>query len=228
MRPQDRIEEQEWIDKYLDDKLSPPERFEFENELKNDKLFKDSFDKMKALRNTINDYFIEQAMRDQIQLIKDRKISKRKIFKLLPLRISITGFAALIIFALYLIFSPIVLPDSDNDFTITRGLKTTKNDKIKKTSFDYFFEAQSKFYEGQYLLSSQIFEKVLKDEELRPYFKEATEWHLLLAYIKSNQNYKARELYKNLSNCIVPCNYELSTLNRWKIWWQIRLLSIKS
>lgn len=226
MRPTDKIEEQEWIENFIDKKLSVPESQLFEEELLRDKDFAKEVEKMKALRKTLQDYFVEETMKNKIHELNYRGVNKKQVW-LNPFRVVATTIAALIIIVLYLTFSPIVLSDSESDLTVTRGVETIQIDSLQKKSFDYFFDGQSKMVEGQYFEASKKFELVLVNTQLRPYFREATQWHLLIAYMKSKQVEKASNYYSQLKNCEL-CEYEISTFNRWKIWWQIKLLAFES
>jgi len=73
MRPTDKIEEHEWIENYIDKKLSISESKLFEEELINDVDFAKEVEKMKALRKTLQDYFVEEAMRQRIQELTNEK-----------------------------------------------------------------------------------------------------------------------------------------------------------
>jgi hypothetical protein len=169
---------------------------------------------------------VEETMKEKIQELNHLSLKKKQIW-LNPFRVVATTIAALIIIVLYLTFSPIVLSDSESDLTVTRGVETIQIDSLQKKSFDYFFDGQSKMMEGQYFEASKKFELVLENTQLRPYFREATQWHLLIAYMKSKQVEKASNYYSQLKNCEL-CEYEISTFNRWKIWWQIKLLAFES
>ncbi len=221
MRPLDKIEEQDWIDKYLLGKLSDSEKTIFDEELQKDPAFAKEVEKMKAIKKSLQDYFIEETMKNTIVQLNQEN-SKQFIIHS-SIRWIIGTIAALLIVVLYFTFSPITLSESENDLSITRGVENINNQQ--KQSFDYFIDGQSKILEKQYVEASKSFENVLKNTQLRPYFKEATQWHLLISYLQSKQTSKASKLYSELNNCI-GCEYEVSFINQCRIWCQLKFQAL--
>jgi hypothetical protein len=226
MIPQDEVERQDLIDRFLKNRLSKSESREFEAELNDNTNFKKEVEQMKTIQQSLNNFFVEQTMRQTIEKLNDTYENKFEINRK-PFYWIGSSIAASILFICYLAFSPIVLTDSENDITIMRGIKSNNvTDSLQQITFQNFFDGQSKMYEGQYAVAADKFNKVLENKRIRPYFIESTKWHLLAAYIKSNQKEKCLKLYEELSNC-QNCEYKVSLLNRWRFWWQIQLLSFE-
>lgn len=140
-------------------------------------------------------------------------VNKLKIFASI-------SFAASILFVLYASFSVVQLPGSENDLTIVRDIDPTILSPIQKNAFDHFYAGQSHITEGQFQEAVLDFEAVLRTPNLRPYFEQATKWHLIVAELKSGQVAKAKQLYQELNSCN-ECVYPVGFLNKSKLWWQI-------
>lgn len=128
--------------------------------------------------------------------------------------------AACVIFVLYASLSMVQLPGSENDLTIVRDIDPEVLSPVQKNAFDHFYAGQSHITEGQFNAAVLDFEAVLKTPNLRPYFEQATQWHLLVAQLKSGQTNKAKQLYQTLSSRQDRV-YPIGFLNKSKLWWQI-------
>lgn len=221
MRPTNEQEEFEWIEDYLLGKLNQRDTLFFEEELKKDiELTK----KVDEIRKTLN-LLKESVIQDQVlKTIKNLQNKNRRPPIFSPLRIvkyvASASIAASVILMLYLSTTNVHLPDTENDFNVTRGIDSTKFTPEQRIAFTSFFDGQAHLVEGSYLLAVKDFQRSLEVKNIRPYFKEAAEWHLAIAYIKSNQPYKAEAIYKRLEDC-TNCEYPVDMLNRWKIKWRI-------
>lgn len=227
MKPTNEQEEFEWIEDYLFERLNSTEKAFFEEELINNLEFAKKVKNTKKTHNLLKESFIEEQVRKTLSTLqaKDRAIevttpNKKTNTNTVFLGVSITSLAA--IFICYLSFSTIGFPNTENDFNITRGVDTTKFTTEQRTAFSSFFDGQAHLVEGLYLLAIKDFEKSLKATDVRPYFKEAAQWHLAVAYMKSKQPEKAEKIYQSFENCEV-CEYPVSNLSKWKLWWQIQL-----
>ncbi len=120
----------------------------------------------------------------------------------------------------YFSFAPVKLPGAENDFNATRSPGNTVPDK-QRIAFQRFFDGQAHLAEGLNLLAVQDSEQVLRATDIRPYFREAAQWHLAVAYLKSGQPRRAAHVLNALTDCI-DCEYPVSTLDRWKLRWQIQ------
>jgi tetratricopeptide (TPR) repeat protein len=227
MKPTNEQEEFEWIEEYLFERLNGTEKAFFEEKLNNNLEFAKKVEDIKKTHNLLKESFIEDQVRKTLSTLqaKDRTINvdvlnKKPKTNSIFLGLSIASLAA--IFICYLSFSTIDFPNTENDFNITRGVDTTKFTTEQRTAFSSFFDGQAHLVEGLYLLAIKDFEKSLKATDVRPYFKEAAQWHLAVAYMKSKQPEKAEKIYQSFENCEV-CEYPVSKMSRWKLWWQIQL-----
>jgi len=219
-RPDNKLEEHEWIEQYVKGKMTSEEKSDFENEVRDDTELALEVKHFQRTHLLIEEAFLEEGALATIRSLQasDRKKEKTvHIFRYFSIAASIS-----ILFIAYLSLSMPEFPDSENDFTVVRSTNATSMSANQRAVFDQFFEGQAHIVEGQYVMAVRNFEKVLESDDLRPYFREAAQWHLIVAYMKSGDLSRAQKLYKNFDNC-TDCEYQVSRVNRWKIWWQINL-----
>lgn len=223
-RPNDKYEEHEWIERYLSGDMAPEERVHFENEMQTDATLKNDVEKHKQAQDLIQEAFLAQRA---VATLKKLQAQDRQIIRIgvYARRFATMLAAACVAFLVYLSVGTIRFPDSETDFTLIRGVETDTVQTRQKYVFEQFFEGQSHITEGQYALAVKNFRQVLQSSDLRPYFKEAAQWHLALAYLKSGEADKAERIYNQFTDCD-DCEYPVSTLNRWQIWWQIKLAQL--
>jgi len=218
-RPDNKMEEHEWIERYALGRMSVEENLHFEDELKKDVQLAQELKELQETYRLIKEAFLEESAISTIQRLQadDSGISKT-----VPLYryFFLAAASVTILFISYLSLSMPEFPDSENDFTVVRSTNATTMPPDQRIIFDQFFEGQAHIVEGQYVMAVRNFEKVLESDNLRPYFREAAQWHLIVAYLKSGDLARAQQLYKRFEDC-VECEYQVSSVNRWKIWWQI-------
>lgn len=218
-RPTNPEDITEWIDKYISNEMSDPEREIFEAAILEDYALAAQLEEQIYARNLLIKIFKEERLREEIKGFQ-RKEKKQHIFRQF-LRYSAAACILIVGGAFFLLKSLPVFPDSENDFTVIRGADESVMRPDRKIIFDRFFAGQAHIAEGQYGLAVVNFEQVLNEKDLRSYFREAAEWHLVVAYLKSGSLQKANELFIRFNNC-TDCEYEVSRINRWKIWLQIQ------
>lgn len=218
-RPQNPEEITDWIDRYISGEMEDQERMHFEAAILEDYDLAAQLEEQVCARNLLEKVFQEERLRGQIRAFQ-RQEKREVLFRTI---VKYTAAACLIIMTglSFLVTSMPVFPDSENDFTVIRGEDESIMRPDRKVVFDRFFAGQAHIEEGQYASAVKDFEQVLEEQDLRSYFREAAEWHLVVAYLKSGSLSKANDLYKQFNNC-TDCEYEVSRLNRWKIWLQIQ------
>lgn len=219
-RPTEKIEEQEWIERYLRNQMTAPERIHFEDELQKDANLMIDMEQQKDAYAIMQRAFLEMQV---VKTVKQLQVRQRRRTKIIAISRYLTGLAAAcIILFTYFSLSPAQFPTSENDFTVVRGTDTTTMSPQQKVVFEQFFEGQAHIAEGQYLLAVHNFETVLQSEDIRPYFREAAQWHLIVSYLKSGDVARADHLYQRFVQC-ADCEYEVGFINRLKIrcqiWW---------
>lgn len=233
MKPTNEQEEFELIEDYLLGKLNQQNKALFEEDLKNDIELNKKVEKIQQTMNLLKESAIQDSILKTIrdlqkedratvpepEIIPQHDIIIHKPFKKVIYWVGASA-AASVMFILYLSLASIYLPDTEYDFNITRGIDSTKFTPEQRVAFSSFFDGQAHLAEGRYWLAVKDFQKSLEVKSIRPYFKEAAEWHLALAYVKSNQPRKAEEIYKKFASC-TNCEYPVDTMNRWKLWWRI-------
>lgn len=219
-RPEDKVAELEWIERYLANDLLPNERQEVEQIMEEDQNFALEVQQIKKTHEMMQQAFLAQralSTLKRLQADSNRQRSRRQRVLQWTGALAVSGVAAM----LFLLFAPIQFPSSENDYSLTRGSESRSLVKEQRVVFEQFFEGQAHIAEGQYVLAAKNFEQVLQSNNIRPYFKEAAQWHLAVAYLRSGQTAKAERIYRSLADC-ADCEYPISTLDRWKIWWQIK------
>ncbi len=218
-RPLNPEEITEWIDRYISGEMESQERIHFEAALLEDYDLAAQLEEQVYARNLLERVFQEEKLRGQIKTFQ--KQEKREVFFKAVLKYSVAACLLIITTFSFLLTSMPVFPDSENDFTVIRGEDESIMRPDRKVVFDRFFAGQAHIAEGQYAAAVRDFEQVLEEKDLRSYFREAAEWHLVVAYLKSGSLSKANDLYRQFNTCN-DCEYEVSKLNRWKIWLQIQ------
>ncbi len=220
---QDEFEE---IEAYILNKLDDGRRKSIELKIQNDPQYAATVESIKQTIAVVNDTYLEQSALDTIKTLQ--QANRTKILteyptkRTIPLKyIAPFAAAAIVLLVSYFMFSPIEFPDTENDFYVTRGIDTTKFNPEQRIAFSQFFDGQAHLAEGQYLLAVKDFENSINVKNIRPYFREATLWHLAVAYSKSGQALKAEKIFTQLNECS-DCEYPVSTIDRWKLWLRIQ------
>lgn len=221
---QDEFEE---IEAYILNKLDGNHRKSIELKIQNDPQYAATVESIRQTITLVSDAFLEQNAIDTIKTLQQADRAKMLMVYTTKRNIPLKAFvpfaaaAAMMLLVSYFMFSSIDFPDTENDFYVTRGIDTTKFNPEQRMAFSQFFDGQAHLAEGQYLLAVKDFESSINVKNIRPYFREATQWHLALAYTKSGQALKAEKIFAQLNNCS-DCEYPVSTLNRWKLWLRIQ------
>jgi len=223
MIPKDEIERQEWLEAYLNKQLRQEEVEWLEKNLKTDDILKQEVLQLKKAMKTIIDAQAEQQMRNTLQQLRQKQ--PRPILQPLWRYTLIGGLAASLTIILYFSFSPVQIPTPDYDIQVMRNTDPVEMETSQKAAYEAFFDGQAKMAEGEFLEATYQFEKILQVSELRPYFKEAAQWHLVVSSFKSQQHSKAALYLEQLDNC-EACEYEVSWAERWKIKWRLYWLRL--
>ncbi|GAB4015105.1 hypothetical protein GCM10028808_39540 [Spirosoma migulaei] len=227
-KPASQLEEWEWIERYWLGQLSADEKTFFEKMMQEDDRLARDANSLQFSIQQVEEARINAHARQTIERLQqtDRR-QQRMVFQLV--RFVGMAAAACVAFVLYLAFAPIALPQKDIDRSVLREFRQKyrldSTDHLsfrQKQAFDRFYEGQSYLSEGQPQLAAKRFEEVLMFPELRPYFQEAAQWHLVICYLKTGQVTRAQRLYTNLEQAD---QYEMERLERWKIWWHLRRLA---
>ncbi|MCY7353013.1 MAG: hypothetical protein LH606_20545 [Cytophagaceae bacterium] len=245
MRPNTPPEESEWIDTYLNNQLTASGKLEFEAEMACDPALQTEVDIRRLLHDVIDEYNLQAEIaaihaemmeeEEEVQLTETRVIpmpvsrpvpgehSLRE--QLLPVerplwwkRAASIAAAAGGIWMGYLSFTPITSHDGVSH--IMRGAKAKQE---QPSSFCY-----DNYYLGQEHLSNKRpgeaiphFEQVT-DCEVRPYFKDASKWFLAVACLQAGQTDRATTLLNEIRQA-ADFQYPVTTVDLWKMEWQLRL-----
>lgn len=222
-RPTDQQAEHDWIESYLHGHMPAEERAAVEAEMQTDLAFRNEVFLLKRTHELMQEAFLEQRAIATVKRLQAKTRPRRQgIQRIRLVSRSLAGLAAVgLVLIAYLSMAPISFPDSENDINVTRSLADDSSAVAQKRVFREFFEGQTHLTEGQYALAVKNFEQVVRNPDIRPYFREAAQWHLTVAYLKSGQPGKAQRMYDQFSHCI-DCEYAIGSVARWKIWWQIQ------
>ncbi len=214
----------ETIEMYFNGGLSKADMEAFEYALENDTNFAKEVAEYQKITKMLKDVSIEKSILATLEKLEEEEpviIHSKPKTTFINFRSVMTSLvAACLAFVLYSSFSAIQLPGSENDLTIVRDVDESVLSPTEKRVFDNFYAGQSYLTDGRFTKAAQSFQIVLKSNNLRPYFKQATQWHLVLAYLKSGQIKEADRLYDELSSCD-DCVYPIGKVNKAKLWWQI-------
>ena len=219
-------EDEELIDRYLDGACNEDELHLFEQRYEDDPVFAEKADAMRSIRDAMNYMHDEDRVRTLLSKIKKEKNRKAQ-FSRRFLRITGAAFATAASFVLFLADSPIRIPAKTQEIRVVRNLQNAyQNDSLeieKKKVFGLFFEAQSYLAEGELQPAILRLEELTEIKELRPYFREAVQWHLVVAHLKNGNPERAQLFYNQLNQ---PEEYPIPLIDRWKVWWQLHRMQL--
>jgi anti-sigma factor RsiW len=216
----DEINRWEEIEKYLNGQMTGEEKRRYDRLLAQDAGWRREVDAARRLRAAIGAYSVEQRMLDTLQRLQREEAPGRPA-RSRRLRWYFTGLAAACLAGLlYFTFVPVSLPEAGYDITVIRSAEPASLPTEQRLAFEQFFVGQAHMAEGQYVQAAGNFEHVLQTPDLRPYFREAAQWHLAVSYLRSGQPRKAGRLYRLLDNCDT-CEYRVNWLTHAKMRWQL-------
>ncbi len=224
MNNQENFHRLELIEKYCNNTLSPSEILEFEELYKNDSTLAEEVEEYKKIVDLLRMSSVEKTILSTLERLEneDRALesSPIKSYKA-AFFLLITTLAACVIFVLYASLSAVQLPGFENDLTLVRGIEKSVLNADEEKIYENFREGQYCLTFGKYPEAVKHLKDILDSQStIRPYYKEAAEWHLIVAYLKNNQVKESKMLYEQVNDC-KECVYPISSLNKIKLWWQI-------
>ncbi|WP_254410980.1 hypothetical protein [Dyadobacter diqingensis] len=217
----DPTNELDLIERYLVDKLGASKKKEVEIKILNDPKFAGKVEGLKQIKQLLHTAGVEQRAKAELrEIYLERRTLKRGRTRSLWLSLAIS--AACISFVLYFALAPVKLPTIDDDLLTVRGEAAQKNDVSgQSTAYGQLLEGQNAIENKNYLLAINYLEKVQREQDLRSYFREATQWYLALAYLNSNQPRAAEHYFNKLRELDNP-EYQVDWVERWKLYVQIQ------
>lgn len=225
MRPTDQLQQWEWIEAYYQNRLPIEERLVFEQELATDEEFRQTALQLQAAEQALRSLSLEHTVRKAIR----QELAQGKPLRRLRLGQIVAGGLILIGVGLtYLTFDRVDLQAYRDDVTLTQRYRDLGDDgqetaltPQQRTFYRDFFDAQAFLANGQPAMAITNLEKLARADSLRPYFRQAVQWHLLNAYLLNDQPDNADATYRLLGQSGLPV-YPVNQTDRWKVWWQIR------
>ena len=223
----DPVDRWEQLEDYAAGRMEQEQGRLLAERMKTDSQLAEEFESVRRAQTLLNHAFAEQQMRDTLRQIRAEQRSAPAVWHN-PLgwnRTAVWIAAASLLLIGYLSFSPVSLPNAGYDVRALRRIDTTQLPPQQRVAFANFFEGQARMVEGDYVQAAHHFEEVLTVDDLRPYFREAAEWHLTVSYLRSRQTNRANLLYKRLRQC-EACTYDIGWLERRKLEWQLLIASL--
>ncbi|GAB4025640.1 hypothetical protein [Spirosoma koreense] len=227
MISEDPVERWEQLEDYLTGRMEQEESRRLEERMKTDKQLADELVSVRRAQTLLNEALAEQQMRNTLQQIR-REQATEPVFTRHRIgwnRVAVGVAAACLLIIGYLSMASISLPNAGYDVMALRHIDTTQLPAPQRMAFENFFEGQARMVEGDYVQAARHFENVLAVDDLRPYFREAAEWHLAVSYLRSRQINRASQLYRRLQQCD-QCAYEVGWLNRRKMEWKLFMANV--
>ena len=215
-RPIGQANEWEWIDRYWSGQLPPEEKAFFEQTMQLDPRFAQEAATLREGIVMMETIHLERHIRQTLRQLREADRRPLQI-RVRCLQVGGGVLAACLALLLLLFARPIQLPGYENDWEVIRALSNdypARPVDPRQQAFDQFFDAQALFSEGRLIAAAQRFEQVLRYPNLRPYFREAVQWHLVMCYLKTDQPVKAEAVYKQVKD---KKAYDINPLDRWQI-----------
>ncbi|GAB3566992.1 hypothetical protein GCM10027578_16940 [Spirosoma luteolum] len=221
-RPSDKQQEHHWLEQYLHEPQNSDLQAVVDAERRRDPALNADVEWLGQAHTLLDDAFAQQQALETLRRCQQQHRWRQQRLRLARRTLAWAAATGLVLIV-YLSTSSIVLPSSENDVEVTRSL--TDSDSVpgvrNDTVYRQFLEGQANLLEGQYALAVPNFERVARAPDIRPFFREAAQWHLAIAYLRSNQPDKAERIYRQFAQC-VDCEYPIGTVNRVRLWWQIK------
>ena len=190
------MEKQEIIDRYVRGRMTPDERQAFELEMRKDEVLMREVARTENAVRMLRTARAQEGASDTLgKLYRERKFRPRgRRIYLLAFSSGIAACLAL----LYLAFWPVSLPVIEDDLMVVRRDAPAEG-QPEASVYQELLSGYHDFNGENYLGAIRHFESVLESDDLRAYFREAAQWHLALAYLKSDQREKAAAVMQDLS-----------------------------
>ena len=212
------MQEEELIDRCLTGVCGGEELRLFEQRCKADAAFAEKVRRMRDIREAMTRMYDEDRVRTLIEEAVWEE-NRRKVWRRRLLGAAGGAFAAAATFIIFLAYSPLRIPPQPQEIRIVRSLGGADSlENGKKRVFGLFFEAQSYLAEGEMQPAILKLEELAEIRELRPYFREAVQWHLVVAHLKNGNTGRAQILYEKVKD---PVEYSIPLIDRWKVWLQL-------
>ncbi|RCR66387.1 hypothetical protein [Larkinella punicea] len=225
MRPTDQVQQWEWIEAYYQNKLPAAERLVFEQELARDADFRETALRLQTADEALRILSLEHTVRKTVR----HELAHRQPLRRWRLgRVVVSGMVLIGLGLAYLTFDRVDLQSYRDDVTLTQRYRASGDDlqetdltPRQRAFYRDFFDAQAFLANGQPEMAIPSLETLSRADSLRPYFRQAVQWHLLNAYLLNNQPDNADATFQLLDQSGEPV-YPINRTDRWKVWWQIR------
>lgn len=235
MQPSNELQQWELIEAYCQGKLKPHQQAAFEQRLENDpdlRQITDDFGRGdRAIRMAVLEPVVQKAIQRELRHSAPVRVEPQRTTPIWRIRLKrVAGVVAVaaLCFVSYLSFVQVDLRDYRDDVTLTYRYRDMDNATSppdftpqQRAFYRSFFDAQAHLANGQPRLAIPNLEALARNDNLRPYFRQAVYWHLLNAYLLDDQSDNAEATLKLLDQTTLV--YPIDPMDRWKVWCQINL-----
>jgi hypothetical protein len=221
MDGENEMDELETIERYLARKLAVKEQQVVEEKIRHDPNFAMKVENLRHITRLLHTAQVEQRAKTALNsLYQQNRIRERRF--LYQYRIGVGVVATCLLCLVYLALAPVNLPAITDDLYTVHGSTLPDSESTKpKSVYAQLQTGQKALQNENYLLAINYLEKIQQVKDLRPYFREAVQWNLVLAYIKSNQPRNAERIYQSLQQLDNP-EYPVDWTERYKLYVQIQ------
>ena len=220
MIPDDELHEQEQIEQYLLNRLPQLEKEQIETKLRQDSSFAMKVESTRQLMRLIQTANAEKRVQDTL-----RHLYRQKPALVPPLSVAYRwaagAVAACLAVFVYLTYSTVQLPIIEDDLLVVKN-SANANKPGEETVYNRLLAGQEAIKRKNYIVAENNLEAVLKTNDMRPYYREAAQWSLTVAYLYSDQPRKAEGMYQQLREIDNP-EYEVGWVEQFKTYVQIQV-----
>lgn len=213
----------EQIEAYLKNRLSAPERADFDQEMANNVGLQKLVEKMTMLQAIV----ARQHTRENIKNIHQKMMiewdiqnnpidskTNNAVWPIIPLwRVAATAVAASVGFVVYLGLSPMNMPSTEF-IAAERGLMTGLDPKGKQ-QVQTFTQAQTLLSLGEGQAALPLLKQIAEDASIRPNYRDKALWLMALASYSAGQSQKSKAIVEDFES--KPRSFEPTLLEKWKL-----------
>lgn len=220
MNTNEEQEELERIEKYLMNQLSPEELEQITEQIRVNPDFSKKVQDLQQITRVLRTGYSEGVAKQTLQqLYRQTPVPVRRLRY--TVWAGVVSIAASIAILFYFAFSSIQLPVVADDLLTLKGQPPTSSEVSSGSIYTQILAGQKAVQTGNYLLAIDYLKTIPNRTELRSYFREASQWYLVLAYLNSDQARKAERQLRALDELDHP-EFAVKKTERWKAYIQIQ------
>jgi hypothetical protein len=200
----------ERLEAYLTDRLSEADKAQLSEELRQNELLGLELDKLRMVQETARRYRTRLAVQQARAAVAGQ--SARSVVRPLWASASVLV-AACAAFLVFLWVVPVRVSPPDA-LAVERGQEGTLA-ATEKAVFDAFYRGQQLLAEQRYAEAIPVLQQVRQAPNVRAYYRQASQWFLVIAYTETNQQNEALKYWEDIRQN-PQFRYPIGLLDRWK------------